>query len=208
MPLICGALTWKKNKKTQHHASSHKDWHMPAGVSEAAWLRLFKAVINGRLSWWHTWWWQQQKPQTVANPSSSHYHRCMRGATLPFLPDLSLGTFRGWTKMQSSICKHLALWDDTEGNKPCWWLCLTYVVTLSAVRLAHVRVCVGFLHWNITAKFILWLLYNLDKQLRLYIIFYMECMLDFKWAEYRQRGAGYTLQWFTTFSSYTYYYYV
>lgn len=68
---------------------------MPAGARVAAWPGLFTALINGRLSWWHKRSWQQQKPQTVANPSSSHYHRCMRGAILPFLPDLSLGTVGG-----------------------------------------------------------------------------------------------------------------
>lgn len=86
------------NKKKK----SRKDWHMPAEASEAAWLGLFTALINGRLSWWHKQSWQQQKPQTVANPSSSHYHRCMRGAILPFLPDLSLWAFRGWTKIWNS----------------------------------------------------------------------------------------------------------
>lgn len=54
---------------------------------------LFTTVINGRLIRWHKPSWQQQNLQTGANPSSSHYHRCMRAAMLPFLPDLSLGTF-------------------------------------------------------------------------------------------------------------------
>lgn len=88
---LCWALTRTEKKS---HAESHKDWHMPARVSKPAWLGLFTALINGRLIWWHKWSWQQQKPQTVANPNSSHYHRCMRGAISPLLPDLSLWAFR------------------------------------------------------------------------------------------------------------------
>lgn len=143
-PCVCYKVTeafmlsieenWKKS-----HAESHKDWHMPARVSKPAWLGLFTALINGRLIWWHKWSWQQQKPQTVANPNSSHYHRCMRGAISPLLPDLSLGAFRVVSKKYetvSCICKQLALYEYPEANQLCW-LVWAYVATLVAVAASR-----------------------------------------------------------------------
>lgn len=150
---------------------------MPAGATEAAWLGLFTALINGRLSWWHKRSWQQQKPQTVANPSSSHYHRCMRGAILPFLPDLSLWRFRGgwtkiWNRRRPYVCKHLALCEYPAANQLCWDACaqIGFVTCCHfpccwSHHITGATVCVAFWHWNSITVFALhyWKTMDINK---------------------------------------------
>lgn len=156
--LVCYKMTEASilGNDDNNETKSRKDWHMLAKASEAAWLGLFTALINGRLSRWHKQSWQQQKPQTVANPSSSHYHRCMRGAILPFLPDLSLWAFRGWTKIWNSYILYVNIWHSVNIQKliNCadtyvYRLCLAYGVALQGVGLTTLQVLYMCSFWTL-----------------------------------------------------------